>query len=304
MENFMQQKCGYILFLGLPNAGKSTLLNKIIGQKIAAVSRKRETTRHQTLGVLTEGESQFIFMDVPGVVHGKSKDALSKGMKQLIQKGIKEADVICFLVDGSVLLQEADKKILQELKTDKPVIPVLTKIDSVKKFQWKENLESLQSFLKTLDHIQNIKEPLVISAKQDVGIAEFKKSLSELLPEGEWHFSEDEVTNRPIRFLISEFVREQVMRNLGKEVPYQVSVMTDHINEGPSFATAFLSMYISRASLKPMILGKNGHRIQTIREESEKRISELMEKEVKLSLQVKVKSEWPREQEFVGRYLD
>ena len=280
------QHCGYIAIIGRPNVGKSTLLNHILGQKISITCRKPQTTRHQIVGVKTAGDVQMIFVDTPGI-HRQQHKAINRYMNKAATSMIHDVHVIVWVVDG--YWTEGDEYILERLKDSEiPVILAMNKVDQVKdKRQLLPQLKSLHGKMKFADVIP-------ISAKTGKQLDVLETAIIKYLPEHAFIFEPDALTDRPMKFLVAEIIREKLMRSLGEELPYALTVDVDLFEDKPDAEQIYIAatIYIDRKSQKPIIIGKNGEKLKKIGQDSRLDINRLVGKRTHLELWVKVKEGW------------
>ncbi len=285
--NKEQTRCGFVAILGAPNAGKSTLMNHLLGIKLAAVSPKAQTTRSRIRGVLTEGRGQIVFVDTPGIFKPEKK--LDRAMVRAAWHEEQDADIRLLIMDAS--RGKIDPHTLpiieqiQEQKTKK-VWLLLNKIDKVDR----QKLLPLAQECHDLGIFDNI---LMIAAKHDDGLADLKNKLLAAIPEGEFHYPEDHLTDLSERLIAAELTREQLYHQLGAELPYASTVVTDawEVFRNGSVKVS-QTILIERESQKPIVLGKGGQKIRDIREAAQAEIAELAGCPVHLFLYVKVAERW------------
>ena len=271
--------CGFIAIVGRPNVGKSTLLNKILGQKISITSRKAQTTRHRIVGIHTEGAYQAVYVDTPGL-HIEEKRAINRLMNRAASSAIGDVDLIIFVVDGTHWNAD-DEMVLNKLRQAKsPVVLAINKIDNVK------NKDELLPFITELSGKFDFAEIIPISAQRGNNV---RKSLKK----GIHHFPEDYVTDRSQRFMASEIIREKLMRFMGDELPYSVTVEIEQfkVNERGTYEINGLIL-VEREGQKKMVIGHGGQKIKTIGTEARADMERLFDNKVHLELWVKVKSGW------------
>jgi len=278
------KKCGTIAIIGRPNMGKSTLLNHLLRQKVSITSRKPQTTRHQILGVLTEGETQFIFVDTPGM-HQKQTNLMNRYLNRAAFGSLADVDVVLWLIEPTWNLE--DDWILERLQTlTVPLVLAINKVDLVKD---KKTLLPLIESLKAKKHFAKI---IPISAKQSVTLPPLLEVLSTYLPEQEWIFPEDTLTDKPVRFLVAEIIREKLMRLLGDELPYQTAVEIEAFKETQKLTDISAVIYVERDSQKKMVVGHHGSKVKQIGISARQDIEVLLDQKVMLRLFVKVKENW------------
>ena len=266
--------------------GKSTLLNKILGQKISITSRKAQTTRHRIVGIHTEGAYQAVYVDTPGL-HIEEKRAINRLMNRAASSAIGDVDLIIFVVDGTHWNAD-DEMVLNKLRQAKsPVVLAINKIDNVK------NKDELLPFITELSGKFDFAEIIPISAKRGNNVHKLKEIVSKSLKKGIHHFPEDYVTDRSQRFMASEIIREKLMRFMGDELPYSVTVEIEQfkVNERGTYEINGLIL-VEREGQKKMVIGHGGQKIKTIGTEARADMERLFDNKVHLELWVKVKSGW------------
>ena len=278
--------CGFIAIVGRPNVGKSTLLNKILGQKISITSRKAQTTRHRIVGIHTEGAYQAIYVDTPGL-HIEEKRAINRLMNRAASSAIGDVDLIIFVVEGTKWTED-DEMVLNKLHAAKaPVVLAINKIDNVKEKD--ELLPHITELSQKFDFV----EILPISAQRGKNVHILQKIVRDSLREGVHHFPEEYVTDRSQRFMASEIIREKLMRFTGEELPYSVTVEIEQfkVNERGVYEINGLIL-VEREGQKKMVIGAKGQKIKTIGIEARADMERLFDAQVHLELWVKVKSGW------------
>ena len=278
--------CGFIAIVGRPNVGKSTLLNKILGQKISITSRKAQTTRHRIVGIHTEGAYQAIYVDTPGL-HIEEKRAINRLMNRAASSAIGDVDLIIFVVEGTKWTED-DEMVLNKLRAAKaPVMLAINKIDNIKEKD--ELLPHITELSQKFDFV----EILPISAQRGKNVHILQKIVRDSLREGVHHFPEEYVTDRSQRFMASEIIREKLMRFTGEELPYSVTVEVEQfkVNERGVYEINGLIL-VEREGQKKMVIGAKGQKIKTIGIEARADMERLFDAQVHLELWVKVKSGW------------
>lgn len=279
-------RCGFVAIVGRPNVGKSTLLNQILGQKLSITSRKPQTTRHQILGIKTEGDDQVIYVDTPGLHKDDKGKALNRYMNQAASDALRYVDLVVFLVDRTKWTEE-DDIVLEKLKYVKcPVILVVNKVDQLK--QKDELLPQIESIAAKRDFIAI----MPMSAKQGHNVDALEKLVSEHLPEGPHHYPEDQITDRSSRFVVAEIVREKLMRNLGEEVPYGITVEIEAFEHDGQLLTISALILVERDGQKRIVIGDKGSVLKTIGRDARIDIEKMFECKVMLNLWVKVRRGW------------
>ena len=278
-------RCGFAALIGAPNAGKSTLLNQLVGAKVSIVSRKVQTTRALVRGIALEGETQIIFVDTPGIFAPKRR--LDRAMVTSAWGGAGDADVVCLLIDVRKGLDEENEAILAKLpQVRAKKILVLNKIDTIAH----ENLLGLAAELNTKG---DFAETFMISALRGHGTETFLKKLAAFMPEGHWLYPEDQVSDAPLRSLAAEITREKLFERLHDELPYQSTVETELWKDMPDgSARVEQTIYVTRDGQKKIVIGEGGKTIKAIGQAARKEIIEAAEQNIHLFLFVKVRENW------------
>ncbi|MGQ7242842.1 GTPase Era [Salinicola sp. V024] len=284
----MTQSCGFVAIVGRPNVGKSTLMNRILGQKISITSRRPQTTRHQVMGIKTENEVQFVYVDTPGI-HLQTRDrnkAINRFMNQAATQALRDVDCVVFLVDRTRWTDE-DQVVLDKLThVDAPVILAINKVD------WLEDKTTLLPWLESLSARREFAAILPISAKDGTNVPELEGEVAKRLPEGVHYFPDDQITNKSQRFLAAELVREKVMRQLGDELPYQMTVEIEEFRDEGKVIHISALMLVERQGQKKILIGDKGERIKKIGIEARQEMERAFDSKVMLNLWVKVKRGW------------
>jgi GTP-binding protein Era len=280
-----KERCGLVAVVGAPNAGKSTLVNALVGQKVAIVSPKAQTTRVRLMGIAIEGEAQVLLMDTPGIFEPKRR--LDRAMVAAAWGGAQDADLIALVVDAKTGFSRRIEEMLDTLKQRRePKILVLNKVDVTPK----ENLLTLTAQLSERLEFEDI---YMVSATTGDGVADLKKALAARVPEGPWHFPEEQVSDATDRMLAAEVTREQLYHQLHAELPYESAVETEKYEERKDGSVAIhQQILVARDSQKAIVLGKRGTRIKEIGEAARKELSELLGRKVHLFLHIKVNPKW------------
>jgi GTPase len=277
-------KTGYISIVGRPNVGKSTLLNHLIKQKISITSRKAQTTRHRIQGILTDTQSQFIFVDTPGF-QTRYRSQLNQAMNRVVMQSVRDVDVIVLVIEAGRFDQQ-DDLVLKQLPLDRPVILVINKIDLLQ-----EKL-LLLPFIQRIAGIFNFSAIIPVSALQDKQLSELIETIRHHLPESEPLFAEDEITDRSERFLAAELLREKVFRQMGEEVPYSTSVIIEKFEVEGTLRRIHACILVERPNQKAIIIGKQGQKLKEMATQARKDMELLFGSKVYLEVWVKVKSGW------------
>lgn len=281
-----QQRCGFIAVIGAPNAGKSTLVNALVGAKVSIVSHKVQTTRVPVRGIANEGDSQLVFVDTPGLFAPKKR--LDTAMVEAAWGGARDADIVVLVIDAVRGLDDDVVGILDKLKDVKlPRIAVLNKVD---KLTDKAKLLEVVGDLQTRLSFENI---FMISATEGDGIADLKRYLAERVPLGPWHYPADDLTDAPLRMLAAEITREKIFHRLHDEVPYSSTVETTQWTERKDGSVRIeQTIFVNREGQKAIMLGKGGQTIKQVSMDSRRELTELLERPVHLFLFVKVRENW------------
>ena len=282
-----KQHCGFVAIVGRPNVGKSTLLNQLLGQKVSITSRKAQTTRHRIVGIDTQGDDQIIYIDTPGL-HIEEKRAINRLMNRAASSSIGDVELVIFVVEGTHWSDD-DEMVAGKLKDCKaPVLLVINKIDNVTdKTQLLPHIQEISQKIKFLDVVP-------ISAEKGEGVDIIKDIVKKHLPVGEHHFPEDYITDRSQRFMASEIIREKLMRFLGDELPYSVTVEIEQfkVDERTGMYRINGLILVERDGQKKMVIGNKGEKIKKIGIEARKDMQLFFDNKVHLELWVKVKAGW------------
>jgi GTP-binding protein Era len=278
-------RCGFVAVVGAPNAGKSTLVNRLVGSKVSIVSPKVQTTRCRVMGIALADAAQVVFIDTPGIFEPKRR--LERAMVQAAWSGAADADLIALVVDAEAGDDDACRTILEKLQNAKrQATLVLNKIDLVRR-------DSLLALTQRLTASFPFDRVFMISAEKGDGTADLLAYFAATIPEGPWHFPEDQISDMPQRLLAAELTREQIFRQLHQELPYAAAVQTDMWTEQADGAVRIdQTVFVQRDSQKAIVLGKGGTRIKAIGERARKELQELLERPVHLFLHVKVRENW------------
>ncbi|MGR4891928.1 GTPase Era [Sphingopyxis sp. LARHCG72] len=290
----MTHRCGFVAVVGAPNAGKSTIVNALVGQKVAIVSPKAQTTRTRLMGVAMDGETQIVLIDTPGIFAPTRR--LDRAMVAAAWGSLEEAEAILVMVDAAAKLTGRVERVLEGIanRPEKKYL-VLNKVDLTKK-------DKLLTIATELNGRVAFDETFFISASSGDGVPELKAHLAALMPEGPWHFPEDEVSDAPERMLAAEITREQLYRQLHEELPYQSTVETEKFTNRPDgSAEIHQQILVARDNQRAIILGHKGERIKEIGSRARAELTELLGRKVHLFLHVKVKANWDEDR---GVYRD
>jgi GTP-binding protein Era len=285
-------KVGFVNIFGKPNAGKSTLLNALMDEKLAIVSSKVQTTRHRIKGILTEKDYQIVFSDTPGIIEPKYR--LHEKMMDAVKNSLEDADVALLIVDVNEDLKECDE-IFTALKLKVPAIVVVNKIDRA----------SQEKIKTTVDFFSNnpyYKKVVTISASSGINKKKFLKEILEFLPEGEPFFSGDEISDLQTKFFVAELIREKVFDLFGDEIPYQATVVVNEFKEKTTLTKIAADIIVQRESQKAIMLGEGGKMIKRLGTESRKSIEEFIQQKVFLELFIKVRDKWRDNDTWLKEY--
>ena len=296
MEQNTQKKSGFVTLVGRPNVGKSTLMNHLIGQKIAITSDKPQTTRNRIRTVYTDERGQIIFLDTPGI--HKAKNKLGEYMVNVAEHTLKEVDLILWLVEPTTFIGAGERHIAQELSQSKiPVLLVINKIDQVKK------QEEILTFIAAYKDLCPFAEIVPLSALKDQNTDLLLELIFKYLPEGPQFYDEDTVTDQPMRQIAAELIREKALRLLDDEIPHGIAVVIDRMKERENgMMDIEASIICERESHKGIIIGKGGGMLKRIGTEARREIEQMMETRVNLQLWVKVRKEWRDSELYMKNY--
>lgn len=281
----MTEKCGVVALIGAPNAGKSTLINALVGQKIAITSSKPQTTRTRLLGIAIENDAQLLLVDTPGIFEPRRR--LDRAMVSAAWDGAEDADVIVFLVDARAGLGAKVTDIVTRIRHRKEkTILVMNKVDIAAK-------DKMLGHVEKLHNLAAFDETYFVSAKTGDGLNELKNYLISHMPEGPWHFPAEQVSDASERILAAEITREQIFRQLHAELPYATAIATEQYKERPDGSLEIRQqILVEKATQRAIILGKGGHQIKDIGAKARAELSDIVGKPVHLYLHVKVSANW------------
>ena len=295
-------RCGWVALMGPPNAGKSTLTNALVGQKVAIVTAKPQTTRNRIVGILTQKDAQVIFMDTPGVhaLRGQTRGQLGKIMVQPAWQSFAVANCIVLVIDGDLYLRKPDfmerdlAPLIQPLaEEERPVVVVVNKVDL---FHDKSRMLPL---LESVAQMFPKAEIFPASALRRNGVEQLLELIRSHLPEGEAQFPEDQLSTAPMKFMAAEIIREKLFEKLYQEVPYSVAVDVEVWDEEDDRVLIHAAIYVAKPSHKAMVIGRAGEGIKTIGTAARKEIRDLVDKKVHLELWVKVREDWVDDPQFL-----
>ena len=291
--------CGYIAIVGRPNVGKSTLLNHLLRQKISITSRKPQTTRHRILGISSDEQYQCVFVDTPGL-HANEVKKLNRVMNDTVAQVVKGVDVVLFLVDKTNF-NDADQRVLELLKhTEVPVLLLVNKVDLVK------DKTSLLPFIDEISQKYAFAEIVPVSALGGHNLENIESLVKQYLPEGNFLFPADQITDRSSRFLAAELIREKVTRQLGDELPYEVTVEIENFKQEGAILHIHGLILVDKPGQKKILVGKEGERLKTIGSSAREDMEKAFDTKIMLNLWVKVKSGWADDERALQSlgYLD
>ena len=279
-----EYRSGFVAIVGRPNVGKSTLLNHLVGQKISITSRKAQTTRHRVLGIRTEPDVQYVFVDTPGfqVRHG---GRLNTALNRSVRQTLADVDAVLMLVEAG-RLNQGDRQVMKLLPEDRPVLLVVNKQDELK------DRAAMLEYLQKVAAEHAFTEIVPVSAKHGTGLDELLKTLARHLPEGEALYGEDDVTDQTERVLAAELIREKLFRLCGDEIPYATAVVIDKFEEEGNLRRIFATILVDRDSQKAIVIGKGGEKLKAISTQARLDMEKAFDAKVYLEVWVKVKGGW------------
>lgn len=281
----MPTYCGYIALVGRPNVGKSTLLNQILQMKLSITSRKPQTTRHRILGVQTRSDYQFVYVDTPGI-NKDFKKAINRTMNRTALSALRDVDAVVFVVDATHW-NDLDDDVLNAIKNAKvPVILAINKVDKIK------DKSVLLPLIEKFRHQYDFASIIPLSAKTGIQVDTLQQVIEPLLPEGPHLFDENQLTDRPVRFLCAELLREKIFRFCGQELPYSVNVEIEMFKEEGNLVHMHALIMVDKANHKRMVIGENGQKLKEMATQARLDMERLLEKKVYLRAWCKVKTGW------------
>lgn len=288
-------RCGFVTLAGRPNVGKSTLLNQLVGQKVSIVTPKPQTTRHTVTGILTEPRGQAVFIDTPGL-HAGGRQAINRYMNRAAAGALSSADLVIVVVEALQLTDE-DRAVLERL-SDQGTTPglVINKVDTVR------DKARLLPFIDTLRGLAEFAFVVPLSAETGEGCDALKDAIFERLPEGPLHYPEDQVTDRDMRFIAAELVREKLMTRLRQEVPYGITVGIERYEEGEDRTEIDAVVWVARDSHKGIVIGKDGEVLKAAGSAVRRELKKMLERPVHLTLWVKVRDDWADDEQALRRF--
>lgn len=277
-------RTGYVAIIGRPNVGKSTLLNKLLQQKISITSRKAQTTRFRINGILTDQQTQYVFVDTPGF-QTQFINRLNTAMNRVVTQSVQDVDVILFVIEA-LRFDQRDLAALKILPEQVPVILVINKIDRL------ADKNRLLPFLKEVGNTFKFADVIPVSAMHKIQLPELLTTIRQYLPENPPLYGEDEVTDRSERFIAGEFIREKLFRLVGDEIPYSTSVVVDQFKQEDGVQKIYATILVEKPNQKAIIIGKKGEKLKQIATQARKDMELLLGEKVYLEVWVKVKSGW------------
>ena len=279
-----KKKCGKIAIIGQPNVGKSTLLNFILGQKLSITSRKAQTTRNQILGIHSEKDIQFIFVDTPGYQQ-KFLNQMNKRMNKSVTSVFHDVDVVIFMSEPKTL-NEIEIELVKMIPNDTPVINLINKIDRVK------NKNKILELIDINSELQIFKKIIPASIKLKDNHKIILQEIAEFLPEQDFIFDVDDITDKNERFLAAEIIREKIFRLTGDELPYSIAVEIENFEHKDNLRRIFATILVDKDSQKPVVIGKDGEKLKRISTESRRDMEKLFQSKIWLEIWVKVQKNW------------
>lgn len=278
-------RAGFVALVGRPNVGKSTLLNRLVGYRVAAIASKPQTTRSQIRGIVTQDDAQLVFVDTPGL-HEDAKTLLNRSLNAAAVAALEEVDVVALLVEAGRFTAE-DEYVLQRLKhLNKPLVLVINKVDRLK------SPNEVLGFIDSMQKRHDFAEIVPLSAQTGANCDELVKALKAYLPESELLFPEGQITDKSVRFIVGELIREQVMQRLHQEIPYSVAVEVEAFDEQESLVRIGAVIWVERDGQKGIVIGKKGQMLKAIGSGARAAIEDFLEQKVYLRLWVKVSEDW------------
>lgn len=281
----MTMHCGYVAIIGRPNVGKSTLLNRLIGQKLSITSKKAQTTRHRICGIKTLEDAQIIYVDTPGI-HKDTPRALNRYMNRVAGSIIFDVNVIVFMIDGTHWTEDDDLVLKKLQRTEVPVILALNKVDKIK------DKRELLPELEGLSQKMSFAEVIPISASKGTNVEILEKAILRFLPEGPLIYPADQLSDRSEKFLAAELIREKILRNLGQEIPHRVTVEIEKFKWERKCLHIAAVIYVEKDSQKKIVIGEKGDRLKTIGTQARLDLEKMFAGKVFLQMWVKVKQGW------------
>lgn len=286
-------RCGYVALIGKPNTGKSTLMNALVGEKLSITAKRPQTTRHQILGIRTTPDSQCIFVDTPGI-HRQQKKAINRYMNRAATSLLRDVDLICVLLDVRSI-NDDDQQVLNQVENLDNVILVLNKIDQLSR-------EELLPLMQHMSQRLPAAEIVPVSALEGDNLDSLMALLEKKLPPGIPHFPDDQLTDKPMRFIVEEIVREKLFRRLTQELPYAITVNVEHYLVEEDLVRISATIWVEKKSQKGIVIGKKGALLKKIGGEARSDIERLVENKVYLQLWVKVREDWSDDESSLAAF--
>lgn len=291
MSDAVSIKAGAIAIVGRPNAGKSTLLNRLIGEKISIVSRKAQTTRHRIMGILSKAQTQYVFVDTPGF-QTKHTNALNRAMNRGVTQALADVDVVVLVVEAGHL-DARDQAVIKLLPADRPVILALNKVDQIK------DKTQLLPLLAKFSAVYPFAAIVPISAEKGTQLADLLSEIRLYLPEQAFLFGDDEITDKSERFIAAEYIREKLFRLIGDELPYAATVEVEKFELDGALRRISAAIVVDRETHKGIVIGKGGETLKRIASEARQDMERLFDGKVFLEIFVKVKSGWANDERLL-----
>jgi GTP-binding protein Era len=284
-ETLQQRHCGYCAIVGRPNVGKSTLLNRLIGQKLAITSDKPQTTRHSIIGVKTRADGQIVYVDTPGL-HQRGEQAMNRYLNQTAASVLRDVDLQLFVIEALKWNDEDESVLNRIVSASRPAILVVNKVDRVK------NKHRLLPFLSEISQRHSFEEVIPVSAQDGDNLSSLEDRVVQLLPEGENFYPDDQLTDRSERFFAAELIREQLTRRYAKEIPYSLTVEIEKFEEEATLNRISALIWVEREGQKNIIIGKGGSALKEVAQQARREMERMFGKKVFLEVWVKVKKSW------------
>lgn len=292
MSEREQHRAGFVSIVGRPNAGKSTLLNALVGEKVAITARQAQTTRTSLQGVLTMPHAQIVFIDTPGI--HKSDTLFNKRMMDTVRGALQDRDLVLFLADSTKPIKEEDEQAVSALRPGAKSLLVLTKVDRL------EDKSKLLGLIEGYMKLFPFAEAVPISARKRQGLDDLRRTIVRYLPEGPAIFPEDYLTDQPMRFIAAEVIRERILHSASQEVPHAAAILIDNWEETPGLVKIGATIHVERPGQKAILIGSKGEKLKKIGTEARQELERMLERKVFLSLFVKVKPGWREDATFLN----
>ena len=292
-------RSGFVNIIGRPNAGKSTLMNALVGERMSIITHKPQTTRHRIIGILTEPDYQIVFSDTPGFIEDTGYK-MQEMMNRYVRSTFEDADLMIYLVDPLENYEEDDPLVQQVSRSKAPVFLVFNKLDLTDD----NRLDALEKQLRRWIKPEQVH---AISAKEGLGVDDLLSAIKTKLPEGPVYYPEEQLTDRSERFFVSEILREQILEQYHQEIPYSVEIEIESFEEtetkdGRELAKISALIYVSRKSQKPILIGKKGAAIKKLGSNARKRMEEFLDRKVFLEMHIKIREDWRNDEQQLKRF--